>query len=80
MADIKIELNRSGVAELMKSQEMLGLCESLAQKAAGSLGDGYEVTTYVGRTRANASIHAVTDKARKDNLKNNSLLKAIGSV
>lgn len=80
MADIKIELNRAGVAELMKSPEMAGLCESLAQKAAGSLGDGYEVSTYVGRTRVNASIHAVSYEARKDNMQNNTLLKALGSV
>lgn len=76
----KIELNRAGVAELMKSSEMLGLCESLAQKTAGSLGEGYEVSTYVGRTRANASIVATTQKAIKDNMENNSVLKAIGSI
>lgn len=76
----KIELNRAGVAELMKSSEMLGLCESLARKAAGSLGEGYEVSTYVGRTRANASIVATTREAIKDNLENNSVLKVIGSV
>lgn len=80
MAKVKIELNRAGVAELMKSQEMLSTCESLAQKAAGSLGEGYEVTTFVGKTRANASVNAVTYQARKDNMENNTILKALGTV
>ena len=78
--DIKIELNRAGVANLMKSSEMMGFCESLAMKTLGQLGEGYEVSTYTGRTRVNSSINAATPKARKDNLEHNSILKAIGSI
>ena len=40
--------------------------------------EGYEVTTYSGRKRANASVHAETYEARKDNYDNNTLLKALG--
>ena len=40
-------------------------------------GDGYEMTTHVGKNRVNASVHAKTIKARKDNSKNNTLLKAM---
>lgn len=76
----KIELNREAVGQLLKSQEMMNVCESLAQRAANSLGTGYTVDTYVGRSRVNASITAATRKARKDNLENNSLLKAIGGL
>lgn len=80
MAKVKVELNRAGVSGLMKSAEMLGYCTSLANNAAGSLGEGYEVSPYTGRTRVNVSIAAVTRKAQKDNLENNSLLKAVGSI
>lgn len=80
MANIKLELNSAGVRALLQSGEMMACCESLAKKAASSLGDGYEVSTYTGKTRVNASVSAVSYKARKDNMENNSLLKAIGSV
>lgn len=76
----KIELNRAGVAELLKSPEMRGYCEDLANRAASGLGEGYEVTSYTGKTRANASIHAATSAARRDNMEHNSLLKAIGGL
>ena len=77
---VKIELNRAGVRELMRSQEMMDVCEGYANRAAGMLGEGYEVSTHVGTNRVNASVAAITYAAKKDNLKNNSILKAIGSI
>jgi hypothetical protein len=44
-----------------------------------SLGEGYEVSEYVGTNRVNVSVHAVSDRAKKDNLDNNSMLKAVGN-
>ena len=79
MAKFHIELNPAGVRELLQSSEMMGVCRSLAQGIAGRAGPGYEVTTYTGKTRVNASVHAATEEAYRDNLKNNTLLKAVGS-
>lgn len=78
MADFRVELNESGVRELLQSGEMMGICRSLAEGVAARAGAGYEVTTYKGKTRVNASVHVVSDEARADNLKNNTLLKAVG--
>lgn len=78
MSKLKFELNRDGVKALMKSSEMMEVCEDYANKALSRLGDGYEVSTMVGKTRCNAQITAVTHKARADNSKNNSILKALG--
>ena len=78
MAKYRIELNREGVKELLKSPEMEALCRSLAEPIAGRAGGGYEVTTRTGKTRVNASVHAATEEAYRDNLKNNTLLKAVG--
>ena len=44
MSKVKIVLNRQGVAELMKSPEMMEICRDHADAALASLGDGYEVT------------------------------------
>lgn len=78
MADFRVELNSDGVRELLQSSEMASICQSLAQGIAGRAGTGYEVSVYTGKTRVNASVHAATEEAWKDNLKNNTLLKAVG--
>lgn len=78
MADnFKFELNRNGVKELMQSQEMKQICEDYANDALSRLGDGYEVTSMVGKTRVNAQIAAVTYAARKENLQENTILKSL---
>nr|DAO86855.1 MAG TPA: type I neck protein [Caudoviricetes sp.] len=73
----KFKLNRAGVRILLKSEEMADICQSYANKIQRRCGDGYEVTVYTGKNRVNASVHAATVKARKDNSKNNTLLKAM---
>lgn len=78
MADVKIILNSAGVRELLKSSEMMSICEEHANKAVGRLGAGYAVSTMTGKTRVNASVYAETYEARKENAENNSILKALG--
>ena len=78
MSKVKFELNRAGVRDLLRSQESANICRSHAVGVQGRAGAGYEVTTYIGRNRANASVHAETYEARKDNYENNTLLKALG--
>lgn len=79
MAKVRIKLNRAGVRNLLKSQEMMNICTKLAYRAQASLGDGYEVSYVTGKNRVNASIAAVSYKARKENLENNTILKALGN-
>lgn len=74
---VEVKLNRAGVRQLLKSQEMMNICTKHAFSAKSKLGDGYEVTYRTGKNRVNASIAAVTPKAKRDNLKNNTILKAL---
>jgi hypothetical protein len=74
---IKFELNRSGVRELLRSEQMKNICKEHVENAKNKLGNGYEVTTHIGKNRVNASIRAESSEARKDNLKNNTILKAV---
>lgn len=76
MGKTRFVLDSKGVRELMKSQEMQSMLAKKAKEIADRCGDGYESDIYVGKNRANASISAATKKARKDNLDNNTLLKA----
>lgn len=78
MADVKVVLNGAGVRELLKCAEIEATCREVAQDVASRAGSGYEVDTYVGKTRVNAMVSAATREARKDNLENNTLLRALG--
>ena len=77
MAKVRFELNEEGVRALLKSSEMKNVCESYANRIAARAGSGYEVDTYTGRNRVNASVSTGTKEAIRDNLKNNTLLKAV---
>lgn len=73
------KLNRVGVAELMKSPEMVALLKEKAKAVQEKAESGYEVSSYIGKNRANVSIKTKTKKAMRDNKKNNTLLKALRS-
>ncbi|MGT2716562.1 hypothetical protein [Streptococcus respiraculi] len=77
MSKMRFELNRKGVADLMKSAEMQTVLQQEATAIRNRCGDGYEQDIYVGKNRANAMVSAESFKARKDNSKNNTLLKAV---
>lgn len=77
MSKMKVELNRAGVREVLKSAGVMGVLQDEAQRRAGAAGTGYGVNTHVGRNRCNAEIRAETKEARKDNLRNNTLLKVL---
>ena len=73
----KFILNRAGVAELMKSPEMVAFLKETAKTIQNRVGDGYETSTFVGKNRANISVKTKSRKAIRDNNKNNTLLKAL---
>ena len=77
MSKVRIELNRAGVRDLLRSEEVKAALGAEARMRAAGLGPGYSVNTYTGRNRANASIVAETEEARNDNLENNTLVRAI---
>ncbi len=77
MAKTKIVLNSAGVREMLKSPEMQAMLSERAQAIAKRAGNGYETDVFVGKNRANASVFASTGKAARDDMKNNTLLKAV---
>lgn len=77
MSSTKFKLNRSGVAALLKSAEMQKVLSDKATAIRNRCGDGYEQDIHVGKNRANAMVSAVTHQAKSDNLKNNTILKAV---
>ena len=77
MSNVQVKLNKAGVRELLRSGEVMDMLKSEAVERAGVAGTGYTVNTFVGRNRCNAEIVAETYEARRDNLKNNTLLRVM---
>lgn len=75
--ELKVELNREGVRELMRSEEMLDICSEIARGIQQRCGEGYEMDTYVGKNRVNAQVKAATYQAKADNSENNTIIKAV---
>lgn len=77
---VTVKLNRAGIGALLRSDAVAAICKDVATDVLAKLPDasGYEVSPYRGKTRVNVSIAAVTPETRKDNLENNTLLKALG--
>jgi len=77
MSKVKFELNRKGVADLMKSGNMQSIIKKNASNIRGRAGAGYQQDLYVGKNRANAHVWAESREAKSDNLKHNTLLKSV---
>lgn len=70
----KFVLDTKGVGEFAKSQGVLDAVVSLAETL--SPGDGYSVHGEIAKTRAAAWISTSSEDSYRDNLKNNTLIKA----
>lgn len=77
MNKIKIVLNKGNIGSLLKSESTQTMLKSHADKAVNSLGEGHSSDVFLGKNRANASISADSIEAKRKNLKENTLLKAV---
>ena len=78
MSDFRFELNEAGVRALLKSSEMQAILSEYGSKVMGRVGEGYEMTAGTTSQRAKVNVRTETPRAMVDNLKNNTLLKALG--
>ena len=62
---------------LLKSSGVQSALISHANAVKDRAGHGYDV--YVGESRANVSVRTTSESSARDNLRNNTLLKAVGS-
>lgn len=62
--DVRIELNRQAVRQLLRSDEVLADLERRGRAVAAAAGPGHEVQPYVGRNRARVTVRTATDEAR----------------
>lgn len=79
MSKNRFVLKRSGVAQLLKSNEMQSALKAKATIIRERCGDGYEQDIYVGKNRANM-VYADSIKAKRSNAKHNTILKAVNAA
>lgn len=77
MSRKKFKLNRAGVRQLMQSEEMQSVLKDNASAITTRCGAGYNYDIHVGKNRANAMVYAESFLAKRDNAKNNTILKAV---
>lgn len=80
MSKFEFELNKAGVSELLRSSELLQILEEEGTRVLNStpVEKGYEMEIVNGVKRNAITIRATTLHAKRDNLKYNRLLKALG--
>ena len=74
---VRIELNRDGVAEILKSAGVLAELERRAHAIAAAAGDGFVVESSTGRSRARVRVYADTFEAKRAEAKDRALTRAI---
>jgi hypothetical protein len=77
MSKVRIELDHSGVKALLHSKELAEYLKGVADDMAERCGEGYGSDYKHMASRVIASAYADTQEARKDNIRNNTLLKAV---
>lgn len=80
MAKVKVKLNLKGINELMKSPEISASVLEAGQAVARSAGSDYAAEVHEARWIAISNVYPDSSKAAHENFKNNTLLKALGSV
>ena len=77
---IKFKLNLPGLNELMKSPEMQDALLEAGQAVAQSAGSDYAAEVHTASWIAISNVYPDSKQAAHENFKDNTLLKAIGSV
>lgn len=71
-------LNRQTVRNMLYSKEIQGALQEVAGNIQERAGKDYAVEIFHGHDRSRAIIKPDSQAANEDNLKNNTLLKAVG--
>lgn len=73
----KIKWRLAGFRELRLEPGVMADLGERAERIADAAGDGYEASTFEGKNRARASVITADFDARRDNAKNQTLLRSL---
>lgn len=77
MSKVKIVLNKSGIRELLRSQEAGDMCMEYAQQVQSRAGQHYTVEARRYPERTGAAVYPSDPEGFYDNLKNNTLVRSL---
>lgn len=77
MAKFRVDVSDAGIQALLKSSEVQALLKEKADRIAAAAGPGMEASSWVGRTRARASVITASGKARRAEATDRALTKAL---
>lgn len=77
MGNVKYEMDYAGIGQLLKCSELCDGMQAIGNNVASRAGVGFIADTSVGKKRAHTFVRPDTAEAYYDNLKNNTLLKAL---
>lgn len=77
MANLKITLNKNGVGELLRSEEVAEICREHAEATCRNAGEGFVVEPRNYPERHGYAVRVDSAEAYKKNLKSNILLKSL---
>jgi hypothetical protein len=77
MGNVKVVMNRAGVAALLKSPEVLHDLEGRAERIANAAGEGFDTHAEVGLHRARAAVVTGTPAAVEANARTHALTRAL---
>lgn len=78
--NVRFELNLKGLNELMKSPEITEAVYEAGKAVAEAAGEGYAAEVHQARYISISNVYGETEKAKRENLRDNTLLKAVGAV
>lgn len=78
--NVKFELNLKGLQELMKSEEMQQALSEAGAAVANAAGKEYAHREHIASFVAISNVYPDSKEAAHENFKDNTLLKALGSV
>lgn len=80
MSKTKVELNHANIRAYLKNDSVTAMLESYGSRTLQRCGEGYEMDSRRGRNRTIVEVRTATPEAVNNNLKHNTLLKALGGA
>lgn len=82
MAEVRIELNRAGVRELLRSPEVLADLQARAERVAAAAGGGedFVAESSLGPNRARASARTASNRGRSLEATDRTLTRALDAA
>jgi hypothetical protein len=74
---VRVEPNSAGIQAYLKSDGVLALLTAMGERIAAAGGEGMEVSSRIGATRARVSVITATRAARKAEATDRALTSAI---